>query len=107
MLPEYRQFDLAWLADAPWLAVVLLDQWLYRGRDDAPLLTAPTHHNWAGPIAMLVGLVGSVALFSNQQLYTGPVPEAAPSHGDITPVVGFVVAGLLYLVLRPLRPPVT
>ncbi|WP_437280117.1 HTTM domain-containing protein [Sorangium sp. So ce375] len=22
MLPEYRQFDLAWLADAPWLAVV-------------------------------------------------------------------------------------
>lgn len=92
---------------APWLAVVLLDQWLYRGRDDAPLLADPTHRNWAGPIAMLAGLVGSVALFSNQQLYTGPVPAAAPALGDITPVVGFVVAGVLYLVLRPLRPRVT
>jgi NCS1 family nucleobase:cation symporter-1 len=103
---DYESFLLViayWVA--PWLAVVLLDQWLYRGRDDAPLLGAPAHRNWAGPIAMLAGLAGSVALFSNQQLYTGPVPEALPSLGDVTPLVGFVVAGLLYLVLRPLRPP--
>jgi NCS1 family nucleobase:cation symporter-1 len=89
---------------APWLAVVLLDQWLYRGRDDAPLLADPTYRNWAGPIAMFVGLVGSVALFCNQQLYTGPIPKAVPGLGDVTPVVGFVVAGVLYLVLAPLRP---
>lgn len=105
---DYESFLLViayWVA--PWLAVVLGDQWLYRNRDDTPLLTDPHHRNWAGPIAMLGGLVGSVALFSNQQLYTGPVPKAVPELGDLTPVVGFVVAGLLYLVLRPLRPPVT
>jgi NCS1 family nucleobase:cation symporter-1 len=89
---------------APWLAVVLLDQLLYRTRDDGPLLADAGHQNWAGPIAMLVGLVASVALFSNQQLYTGPLPKAFPALGDVTPVVGFVVAGLLYLALRPLRP---
>lgn len=89
---------------APWLAVVLLDQWLYRGRDNTPLLADPSYRNWAGPIAMLVGLVGSVALFCNQQLYTGPIPKAVPGLGDVTPVVGFVVAGALYLALRPLRP---
>ena len=89
---------------APWLAVVLLDQLLYRGRDDAPLLADPSFRNWAGPIAMLVGMVVSVALFSNQQLYTGPVPKAVPEVGDLAPVVGFVLAGVLYLALRPLRP---
>jgi nucleobase:cation symporter-1, NCS1 family len=102
---NYENFLLViayWIA--PWLAVVLLDQLLYRGRDDAPLLADPSYRNWAGPTAMLVALVGSVALFSNQQLYTGPVPKAVPELGDLTPVVGFVVAGLLYLLLRPLRP---
>jgi nucleobase:cation symporter-1, NCS1 family len=43
-------------------------------------------------------------MFCNQQLYTGPIPKAVPGLGDVTPVVGFVVAGVLYLVLRPLRP---
>jgi NCS1 nucleoside transporter family len=102
---NYENFLLViayWIA--PWLAVVLLDQLLYRGRDNAPLLADPAYRNWAGPIAMLVAMVGSVALFSNQQLYTGPVPEAVPELGDLTPMVGFVVAGLLYLILRPLRP---
>jgi len=105
---DYESFLLViayWVA--PWLAVVLLDQWLYRRRDDTPLLADPSHRNWAGLIAMLVGLGGSVALFSNQQLYTGLVPKAVPALGDITPVVGFVVAGVLYLALRPLRPRVT
>jgi NCS1 family nucleobase:cation symporter-1 len=102
---KYENFLLViayWVA--PWLAVVLLDQLLYRGRDDAPLLDEPSYRNWAGPIAMLIGMIVSIALFSNQQLYTGPVPKATPAVGDLTPIVGFVLAGLLYLALRPLRP---
>jgi NCS1 family nucleobase:cation symporter-1 len=52
---------------------------------------------------MAVGLLVSVPLFSNQEKYTGPVPHANGNFGDLTAVVGFVVAAVLYAVLyRPL-----
>jgi hypothetical protein len=47
-----------------------------------------------------------VWLFANQAKYVGPVPEAHPGVGDLAPVVGFVLAAVLYLVLyRPLAAP--
>jgi hypothetical protein len=56
---------------------------------------------------MGVGLVVSVVLFSNQAKYVGPVPKALPDAGDLTPVVGFVLAAALYAVLyRAFRQPV-
>ncbi|MEV0405085.1 cytosine permease [Actinoallomurus sp. NPDC050550] len=83
----------------PWLAVFLLDQYLRRGTDVDGLLFDRRHRNWAGPVAMVVGVVLSVWLFSNQQKYVGPVPKHVKSVGDIAFEVGFVISALVYLVL--------
>jgi purine-cytosine permease-like protein len=48
---------------------------------------------------MAIGIVVSVALFSNESFYTGVVPKAVPEVGDITFFVGFLVAAALYAVL--------
>jgi NCS1 family nucleobase:cation symporter-1 len=91
----------------PWLAVVFVDRWMRRGDDAAITAVAedPTSTNWAGPIAMLIGLVVSVWLFSNQANYVGPVPTANPSFGDSTFFVGFLLSAVSYAVLvRVIRP---
>jgi NCS1 family nucleobase:cation symporter-1 len=88
---------------APWLGVVYVDRYLRRGQDLGALAQDLTRRNPAGVIAMAVGLLVSVPLFSNQEKYTGPVPHANGNFGDLTAVVGFVVAAVLYAVLyRPL-----
>jgi len=83
----------------PWLGVVLVDRYLRRGTDVTAVALDKTYTNWAGPIAMAVGIVVSVWLFSNQTRYIGLVPKAHGSFGDITFLVGFLVAGGLYAVL--------
>jgi NCS1 family nucleobase:cation symporter-1 len=91
----------------PWLAVVFVDRWMRRGDDAAITAVAqdPTSTNWAGPIAMLVGLVVSVWLFSNQTNYVGPVPTANPNLGDSTFFVGFLLSAVCYAGLaRVLKP---
>jgi NCS1 family nucleobase:cation symporter-1 len=91
----------------PWLAVVFVDRWLRRGDDEAITTVAqdPTSANWAGPIAMLIGLVVSVWLFSNQTNYVGPVPTANPAFGDSTFFVGFLLSAVSYAgLVRVLRP---
>jgi NCS1 family nucleobase:cation symporter-1 len=85
---------------APWLAVVFCDQFLRR-HEDLPetekLLFDQKYTNWAGPVAMIVGVVVSVWLFSNQTEYVGVVPTHFPSVGDITFEVGFVLTAIVYL----------
>ena len=50
---------------------------------------------------MGIGLIVSVALFSdNPQIYTGPVSQALPQIGDVTFIVGFVLAAALYYVFN-------
>jgi NCS1 nucleoside transporter family len=86
----------------PWLGVVLTDKYLRRNMPQAEVnavATDPSYRNWAGPIAMLAGMVISIWLFSNQTKYVGVVPTAHPGIGDITFLVGFVVAAVLYVVL--------
>lgn len=98
---KYEAFLLVisyWIA--PWLAIVLLDQYLSRGTEADGLLFDRGYRNHAGPIAMVVGLAVSVSLFSNQEKYVGTVPSHVKSVGDITFEVGFVLAAVLYLVLR-------
>jgi len=88
---------------APWLGVVFVDRWLRRGQDVGALAQDLTRRNPAGVIAMVVGVVVSVPLFSNQEKFIGLVPNANASFGDLTALVGFVVAALVYGVLhRPL-----
>ena len=80
---------------APWIAVVLTD-WLVRGRKLADDLENGS--NWAGPVAFVVATVVSIWGFCNQIAYTGPLAKAW-SVGDITPLVGFVLAAALYALL--------
>ena len=104
---KYENFLLViayWVA--PWLGVVLTDRFLRRGTESEGTMTFRSYRNWAGPIAFVVSLVVSVWLFSDQTQYVGPVAKAHPSIGDITPLVGFVAAAVLYAALfRPLADP--
>jgi NCS1 nucleoside transporter family len=102
---DYEAFLLViayWVA--PWLGVVFVDRYLRRGQDYGALAQHVGHVNLAGPISMLVGLVVSVLLFCNQEVYLGPVPKAVPDAGDLTALVGFVLAAGLYAVLYRVLP---
>jgi NCS1 nucleoside transporter family len=83
----------------PWLAVYLTDWFLRRGKQVDGFLYDKAHNPWAGPVAMAVGMIVSIWLFSNQQEYVGPVPKAVPEFGDFTFEVGFVLSAVLYAVL--------
>jgi NCS1 nucleoside transporter family len=98
-IKKYEDFLLVisyWIG--PWLAVFFVDQWLRRG-NQAGLLYDHKHTNWAGPIAMAVGMAVSISLFSDQSKYTAWVPKHHPKFGDLTFEVGFVLAGIVYFVL--------
>jgi NCS1 nucleoside transporter family len=85
----------------PWLGVMLTDQFLRRGQPIDRLLYAKWYQNWAGPIAMAVGIAVSIVLFSNQTDFTGFVPRHVPALGDIAFLVGFLLSAALYVLLRP------
>lgn len=93
---------------APWLGVVLTDRWLRRGTELGPLVQERRRYvNPAGPIALVVAGVASIALFANQTLYVGLVVRAVPGIGDLTALVGFVLAAAVYaIIFRTLKPEV-
>jgi nucleobase:cation symporter-1, NCS1 family len=94
---EYENFLLIiayWIA--PWLAVYFCDMLLRRNPDETLLFT-PRHKNWAGPVAMALGMGISIWLFSNQTKYLGVVPKHVPSVGDLTFEVGFLITAVVYL----------
>ncbi|BDZ46412.1 purine-cytosine permease family protein [Naasia aerilata] len=91
---------------APWLGVVLTDRLLRRGTELGPLVQERRRYvNVAGPIAFVVATVLSIWLFSNQTLYQGLVVQAVPDVGDLTALVGFALAAVLYFVLFRLTKP--
>ncbi|MDT5030459.1 MAG: hypothetical protein QOC94_630 [Actinoplanes sp.] len=83
----------------PWLAVYFADWVLRRGKRVDGFLYDTAHNPWAGVVAMAVGMIISIWLFSAQLQYTGPLAKHWPSLGDITFEVGFVIAAVLYVVL--------
>jgi nucleobase:cation symporter-1, NCS1 family len=90
-----------WLG--PWLGIFLADQWLRRGARVDGLLFNRKHENWAAPIIFLVSLALSVWLFSNQTQYVGIVPKRVDWIGDVTFIVGFVLAFVSYAVYMRTR----
>ena len=82
---------------APWIAVVVTD-WFLRGRKVSENVLDHKRENFAGVIAFVVAMVVSIYLFCNQLAYTGPLAKAW-AVGDITPLVGFVLAAVLYAIL--------
>lgn len=101
---SYENFLLViayWLG--PWLGVFFVDQILRRRHDVSGFMFDPRHNPWGGWIAMAIGMVVSILLFSNQALYVGLVPKAIPQIGDIAFVVGFIIAAMLYWVFFTLQ----
>jgi purine-cytosine permease-like protein len=88
----------------PFLGVVLTDYWLRRGQYDEREFFARGRNRLVGLLAMLAGIVVSVP-FWNQTLWHGPVVDAVPELGDLSFVVGFVVAALVYYLASGARPP--
>ncbi|HET9080581.1 MAG TPA: cytosine permease [Trebonia sp.] len=101
---DYNNFLLIiayWIA--PWLAVMFCDMFLRRRQDPAQIermLFHRKHANWAGPVAMAIGVGISIWLFSNQTKYVGLVPAHWASAGDLTFEVGFVLTTVIYLTWR-------
>jgi NCS1 family nucleobase:cation symporter-1 len=87
---------------APWLAVMFVDYWLRRGDyGDESIFYNTKIFRWQGVVAMAVGVVVSVYLFSNVfGVYVGPIPTNNPDIGDITFIVGFVITAVLYYVFN-------
>jgi nucleobase:cation symporter-1, NCS1 family len=101
---KYESFLLViayWIG--PWLGVVFVDQALRRGRPVQQFLYDKRYSNWAGPIAMLSGMLISILLFSNQTRFVGYVARQSASFGDIAFEVGFVVAAVVYYALASRR----
>ena len=91
-----------WLA--PWVAIVSVDRLLRKRQDIDTIVKEETKHwNPAGPIAFLVSVAVSIALFAKAEmptvkfygLLTGPGAE----NGDWTALAGFVIAAILYFAL--------
>jgi NCS1 nucleoside transporter family len=88
---------------APWLAVVFCNQLLRRRQPPDQiehLLFNRRYANWAGPVAMAIGMGISIWLFSNQTEYVGLVPRHVPSTGDLTFEVGFALTAVIFLTWR-------
>ncbi|HWB66997.1 MAG TPA: cytosine permease, partial [Mycobacteriales bacterium] len=105
-IDKYENFLLIiayWIG--PWLAVFFVDQILRRRESLTAFLYDHTYTNWAGPLAMAIGMAVSIPLFSNQLKFVGYVPKHHPKVGDLTFEVGFLVAGLAYLLLRQVLKP--
>jgi nucleobase:cation symporter-1, NCS1 family len=87
----------------PFLGVVLTDYWLRRGQYDEREFFARGRNRLIGLLSMLAGIVVSVP-FWNQTLWHGPVVDVLPQAGDLSFVVGFVVAALVYYLASGARP---
>ncbi len=98
---KYESFLLLisyWIAG--WLAVVLIDYWLRHGDyGDESIFYDTKYQRWQGFAAMALGLAVSVYLFGNVYgVWVGPIANNNPQIGDITPVICFVLTGVLYYV---------
>jgi NCS1 family nucleobase:cation symporter-1 len=86
---------------APWLGIVFVDRLLRRNTEIASIVPATAkYRNPAGLIAFVIAVVVSVWLFANQYGYfVGVVPAANENVGDLTAIVGFILAAVLYFIM--------
>ncbi|HEX4058244.1 MAG TPA: cytosine permease [Galbitalea sp.] len=93
---------------APWLGVVFADRIRRRGTAITDFVPDKARYaNWAGFISFIVATVVSIWLFSDQTFYSGVFVKATTPDtkyaisaiGDLTALVGFVLAFVLYFIL--------
>lgn len=86
---------------APYCAIVISEWWLRQGKVNVAsiLHVRDLEIGWEGLVALLAGF-GAAVPFMDASIFVGSV-SAGPLHGgDIAYEVGFVVAGIVYIVLR-------
>jgi NCS1 family nucleobase:cation symporter-1 len=83
---------------SPWIAVVLTERILSKGKDAGARALAPKD-SWAGVAAFVIATAVSIWGFAAQVMYTGPLASAW-GVGDLTALVGFILAAVLYAVFR-------
>jgi NCS1 family nucleobase:cation symporter-1 len=93
---------------APWLGVVFADRIRRRGTAITDFVPDKARYvNWAGFISFIVATAVSIWLFSDQTFYSGVIVKATTPDtkyaisaiGDLTALVGFVLAFGLYFIL--------
>ena len=92
----------------PWLAIVLLDFYVFKHREPMEFSNAPDW-NSSGLIAWAVGLVVSL-LFISEQFQVFGLKAHGPlatwfGDADFGYFIGFIVAGVIYVVLNRSRAP--
>jgi NCS1 family nucleobase:cation symporter-1 len=89
----------------PWLAVVITDFVLHRGKYPEQVFYDTAWANWKGFVAMLAGIVATTPFwdqpptFFTLPLWFGSVPANNPQLGDLSFFAGAIVATVVYLVL--------
>lgn len=83
---------------------MLVDRALRRGTAISAFIPDKAkYRNPAGVISLIIAGVVSIILFSNQTLFLGFVVQATGGFGspigDLTPLVGFALAAVLYFIL--------
>jgi len=91
----------------PWLAVVITDFILHRGRYPESVFYDTGWANWKGFIAMLAGIIATTPFWDQPPTFFtdklprffGSVPTNNPQLGDLSFFAGALVATVVYLVL--------
>jgi NCS1 family nucleobase:cation symporter-1 len=83
---------------SPWIAIVVTERFLSKGKDAQARALAPKN-SWAGALAFVIATAFSIWGFAAQVLYTGVFAKDS-GLGDLTAIVGFVLASVLYTVFR-------
>jgi purine-cytosine permease-like protein len=108
---KYENFLLAityWIT--PYLAVVITDYFLHRGKYPESVFYDTKHRNWKGLIAMVAGIVATYPFWDQQSPFLNWVALNYPQFGDLSFFAGAIVATVVYLVLyqvgkRPAQTP--
>jgi NCS1 nucleoside transporter family len=84
----------------PYLAVVITDYLLHRGKYPESVFYDTQHRNWKGFIAMLAGIIATIPFWNQPPpVPLGWVPTNYPQLGDLSFFAGGIVATVVYLVL--------
>jgi purine-cytosine permease-like protein len=99
LLGNFLLFMVVWFA--PWAAIFIVDYLLRSGRYPAVVLTGRADGTggvrWPGIIAQGAGMLAAL-LWINTTVFVGPLSGAAGGV-DLSATAGFLVGGLLYLLL--------
>ena len=85
---------------SPFLGVVITDYWIRRGRIRESTFFDPNYQPWKGLVAFLAGIVVGIPFWNQPAFFVGPVPANNPAVGDLTFIVGFVVAAAVNVALN-------